>query len=196
MPMGSRLPDPRELPSSQMVVNGVMEKQMTVETWKDMVLNEQQVAKATQEYEILKRVFRKFDYEISRAAQNNSAIAGYLKTDCGADDICAGTLFPALAQRFPEGEVIIKSHTVSYPRIILNEGDASIYIDSRVDAFVQQGERTRRFLTSAMDAEAKLEKLSSTDSLTFDLRTHPISIPLLALFKKRVLPGNSFRLKD
>ncbi|VDO42160.1 unnamed protein product [Haemonchus placei] len=125
--------------------------------------------------------FRKFDYEISRAAQNNSAIAGYLKTDCGADDICAGTLFPALAQRFPEGEVIIKSHTVSYPRIILNEGDASIYIDSRVDAFVQQGDRTRRFLTSAMEAEAKLEKLSSTDSLTFNLRTHLISIPLLAL---------------
>ncbi|VDL87480.1 unnamed protein product [Nippostrongylus brasiliensis] len=38
--------------------------------------------------------YRKFDYEISRTAQNNSAIAGYLKTDCPSDDICAGTLFP------------------------------------------------------------------------------------------------------
>ncbi|XGW34211.1 hypothetical protein V3C99_018216 [Haemonchus contortus] len=54
----SRLPDPRELPSSQMVVNEVMERQMTSETWKDMVLNEQQVAKATQEDEILKRVYK------------------------------------------------------------------------------------------------------------------------------------------
>ncbi|KJH41088.1 hypothetical protein DICVIV_12944 [Dictyocaulus viviparus] len=97
--------------------------------------------------------YRKFDYEISRTAQNNSAIAGYLKTDCSNDDICAGTLFPALGQRFPGGEVIIKSHTVSYPRMIINEGNATIYIDSRVDAFVQQGDRTRRFLTSAMDAE-------------------------------------------
>ncbi|WKY14624.1 hypothetical protein Q1695_000283 [Nippostrongylus brasiliensis] len=102
--------------------------------------------------------YRKFDYEISRTAQNNSAIAGYLKTDCPSDDICAGTLFPALGQRFPGGEVIIKSHTVSYPRMIINEGNVTIYIDSRVDAFVQQGDRTRRFLTAAMDAEAKLEK--------------------------------------
>ncbi|KHJ99622.1 hypothetical protein OESDEN_00393 [Oesophagostomum dentatum] len=81
--------------------------------------------------------FAKFDYEISRTAQNNTAIAGYLKTDCPGDDICAGTLFPALGQRFPGGEVIIKSHTISYPRITLNEGNATIYIDSRVDAFVQ-----------------------------------------------------------
>ncbi|ETN84919.1 hypothetical protein NECAME_01479 [Necator americanus] len=102
----------------------------------------------------------KFDYEISRTAQNNSAIAGYLKTDCPGDDICAGTLFPALGQRFPGGEVIIKSHTISYPRMTINDGNATIYIDSRVDAFVQQGDRTRRFLTSAMDAEAKLEKFS------------------------------------
>lgn len=104
--------------------------------------------------------YRKFDYEISRNAQNNSAIAGYLKTDCPGDDICAGTLFPALGQRFPGGEVIIKSHTISYPRMIINDGNATIYIDSRVDAFVQQGDRIRRFLTSAMDAEVKLEKIS------------------------------------
>uniref|UniRef100_A0A0R3PFT1 BPI2 domain-containing protein n=1 Tax=Angiostrongylus costaricensis TaxID=334426 RepID=A0A0R3PFT1_ANGCS len=101
--------------------------------------------------------YRKFDYEISKAAQNNSAIAGYLKTNCPGDDICAGTLFPALGQRFPGGEVIIKSHTISYPRMIIRDGNATIYIDSRVDAFVQQGDRIRRFLTSAMDAEVKLE---------------------------------------
>ncbi|KAL6725056.1 hypothetical protein Aduo_019878 [Ancylostoma duodenale] len=110
--------------------------------------------------------YRKFDYEISRTAQNNTAIAGYLKTDCPGDDICAGTLFPALGQRFPGGEVIIKSHTISYPRMTINDGNATIYIDSRVDAFVQQGDRTRRFLTSAMDAEAKLEKFSSICSST------------------------------
>ncbi|EYB87432.1 hypothetical protein Y032_0263g602 [Ancylostoma ceylanicum] len=81
--------------------------------------------------------YRKFDYEISRTAQNNTAIAGYLKTDCPGDDICAGTLFPALGQRFPGGEVIIKSHTISYPRMTINDGNATIYIDSRVDAFVQ-----------------------------------------------------------
>ncbi|EPB77363.1 LBP / BPI / CETP family protein [Ancylostoma ceylanicum] len=82
--------------------------------------------------------YRKFDYEISRTAQNNTAIAGYLKTDCPGDDICAGTLFPALGQRFPGGEVIIKSHTISYPRMTINDGNATIYIDSRVDAFVQR----------------------------------------------------------
>ncbi|KAK5981694.1 Lipid-binding serum glycoprotein, partial [Trichostrongylus colubriformis] len=120
----------------------------------------------------------KFDYEISRTAQNNSAIAGYLKTDCGADDICAGTLFPALAQRFPGGEVIIKSHTVSYPRMILNEGNATIYIDSRVDAFVQQGDRTRRFLTSAMDAEAKLEKFRTSDFYYAAFLSRDIPVPM------------------
>ncbi|KAE9418323.1 hypothetical protein Angca_001214, partial [Angiostrongylus cantonensis] len=118
--------------------------------------------------------YRKFDYEISKLAQNNSAIAGYLKTNCPGDDICAGTLFPALRQRFPGGEVIIKSHTISYPRMIIGDGNATIYIDSRVDAFVQvdnfldfkQGDRIRRFLTSAMDAEVRLEKLLIRFGLT------------------------------
>lgn len=98
--------------------------------------------------------YRKFDYEISRQATNNSALVGYLKTDCGVGDICAGTLFPgenfqiqhwtsnfpqfpALGTRFPGGEVVIKSHTVSYPRVVLKKNNMTVYIDSRVDAFVQ-----------------------------------------------------------
>ncbi|CAI4226922.1 unnamed protein product [Auanema sp. JU1783] len=104
--------------------------------------------------------YRKFDYEISRTAQNNSAITGYLKTNCPSDDICAGTLFPALGQRFPDGEVVIKSHTISYPKMVIKENNITIYIDSKVDAFVQQGERSRRFLTAGMNAEIKLDKVS------------------------------------
>lgn len=38
--------------------------------------------------------YRKFDYEISKNSVNDSNIAGYLRTECGAQDICAGTLFP------------------------------------------------------------------------------------------------------
>lgn len=41
-----------------------------------------------------KLFFRKFDYEISKTSVNDSNIAGYLRTECGAKDICAGTLFP------------------------------------------------------------------------------------------------------
>ncbi|GMT34010.1 hypothetical protein PFISCL1PPCAC_25307 [Pristionchus fissidentatus] len=109
--------------------------------------------------------YRKFDYEISKSAQNNSAISGYLRTDCPGDDICAGTLFPALKERFPNGLVMIKSHTVSYPRLILTPGNATVLIDTRCDAFVQvkdddpkQGDRSRRFLTASMAVEIKLEE--------------------------------------
>ncbi|CAD6185241.1 unnamed protein product [Caenorhabditis auriculariae] len=104
--------------------------------------------------------YRRFDYEISRSAQNNTALAGYLKTECSTGDICAGTLFPALSSRFPGGEVVIKSHTVSYPKLVLKKNNATVYIDSRVDAFVQQGERTRRFLTASMNAEVKFDKVN------------------------------------
>ncbi|PIO63239.1 hypothetical protein TELCIR_15171 [Teladorsagia circumcincta] len=54
----SRLPDPRESPISQMVVNEVAEKQMTAEAWKDMIFNEREVAKATQEDETLCKVYK------------------------------------------------------------------------------------------------------------------------------------------
>ncbi|KAK6033354.1 hypothetical protein OSTOST_00432 [Ostertagia ostertagi] len=67
--------------------------------------------------------YRKFDYEISRTAQNNSAIAGYLKTDCAKDDICAGTLFPALGiSVFSGASHPLNHHTVSLHRNNSNEG--------------------------------------------------------------------------
>ncbi|KAK6038202.1 integrase core domain protein [Cooperia oncophora] len=53
----SRLPDPRELPSSEMVIDEVAEKQMMAETWEEIILNEDQVAKATQEDETLRKVY-------------------------------------------------------------------------------------------------------------------------------------------
>jgi len=58
--------------------------------------------------------YRKFDYEISQKSVNDSNIAGYLRTECGAKDICAGTLFPALAQSFPNGIVNIKVSSLAF----------------------------------------------------------------------------------
>ncbi|PAV80910.1 hypothetical protein WR25_06905 [Diploscapter pachys] len=107
--------------------------------------------------------YKTFDYEISRTAQNNTQLQGYLKTECAAGDICAGTLFPALGARFPNGEVVIKSHTITYPKMTIKKNNATIYIDSRVDAFVQQGDRVRRFLTASMNADVKLEKVRFTN---------------------------------
>ncbi|KAK0403412.1 hypothetical protein QR680_016900 [Steinernema hermaphroditum] len=107
--------------------------------------------------------YRKFDYEISKDALNNSAIAGYLKTDCGSEDICAGTLFPALGKRFSNGVVNIKTHTITFPHVRLEDGKAVVIVDSRIDAFVQQPDRNRRFLTATMLAELKLEKPSFKD---------------------------------
>ncbi|KAI6243971.1 putative lipid-binding protein OBI-1 [Aphelenchoides fujianensis] len=43
--------------------------------------------------------YRKFDYEISKQSVNDTNIAGYLRTECGAQDICAGTLFPGSSFR-------------------------------------------------------------------------------------------------
>jgi hypothetical protein len=36
--------------------------------------------------------YRKFDYEISETSVNDTNIAGYLRTECGPKDICAGLL--------------------------------------------------------------------------------------------------------
>ncbi|CAJ0569279.1 unnamed protein product, partial [Mesorhabditis spiculigera] len=102
--------------------------------------------------------YRKFDYEISKTAQNNSALAGYLRTDCGKDDICAGTIFPALKERFPNGMVVIKSHTSSYPKVVITEGKARVFVETKIDAYVQQTERTRRFLQCNMAAEVKYDE--------------------------------------
>uniref|UniRef100_A0A0M3I1K9 BPI2 domain-containing protein n=1 Tax=Ascaris lumbricoides TaxID=6252 RepID=A0A0M3I1K9_ASCLU len=103
--------------------------------------------------------YRKFDFEISKESVNNSALAGYLKTECNAEDVCAGTLFPALAARFPNGVVHIKTHTATYPHVRIEEGKALVLIESRVDALVQQSDRSRRFLTASMSVELILKKV-------------------------------------
>ncbi|KHN78397.1 hypothetical protein Tcan_06950 [Toxocara canis] len=115
--------------------------------------------------------YRKFDYEISKESVNNSALVGYLKTECGSEDVCAGTLFPALAARFPNGIVHIKTHTITYPRVRLDEGKALVLIDSRIDALVQQSDRSRRFLTASMSAELTLRKANFKNyALTAEMR--------------------------
>uniref|UniRef100_A0A0R3RJA6 BPI2 domain-containing protein n=1 Tax=Elaeophora elaphi TaxID=1147741 RepID=A0A0R3RJA6_9BILA len=102
--------------------------------------------------------YQSFDYEISKESINNSVLVGYLRTECGSEDVCAGTLFPALSSQYPGGMVQIKSHTTTYPRVRFEQNRGVIVIWSQVDAFVQQAEQTRRFLTSGMMAELKLEK--------------------------------------
>lgn len=61
--------------------------------------------------------YRSFDYEITDKTVNGTAISGYLRTECGAEEVCAGTLFPALTSRFPKGLVKISSHTVTFPLV-------------------------------------------------------------------------------
>lgn len=83
-------------------------------------------------------------------------IAGYLKTECGAKEICAGTLFPgewhfflqksmveivlllfffeALARNFPNGVVSIKSRTSTHPSVHIEKGKATITLQSRIEA--------------------------------------------------------------
>uniref|UniRef100_A0AC35UD12 BPI2 domain-containing protein n=1 Tax=Rhabditophanes sp. KR3021 TaxID=114890 RepID=A0AC35UD12_9BILA len=107
--------------------------------------------------------YRKLDFEINSSAINNTMIAGYLKTDCGVEDICAGTLFPSLAEKFPNGVVMIKTHTVSFPVVKISKGKVNITMESKVDAFVQQPDKKRRFLTANMFAEISLQKPSFKD---------------------------------
>ncbi|KAI1723240.1 hypothetical protein Ddc_07442 [Ditylenchus destructor] len=107
--------------------------------------------------------YRKFDFEISKQSVNDSNIAGYLRTECGAKDICAGTLFPALAQSFSNGLVNIKTHTVTFPHVRFEHGKAFIVVDSRIDAFVSQPDKNRRFLTASMLAELVLTKPTFKD---------------------------------
>ncbi|KAH7703525.1 Protein C06G1.1 a [Aphelenchoides avenae] len=90
-----------------------------------------------------RRKRRRFDYEISKTSVNDSNIAGYLRTECGVGDICAGTLFPALAQRFSQGVVNIKTHTITFPHVRLEQGKVVVVVDSRIDAFVSQPDRNR-----------------------------------------------------
>lgn len=107
--------------------------------------------------------YRKFDFEISKQSVNDSNIAGYLRTECGAKDICAGTLFPALAQSFSNGLVNIKTHTVTFPYVRFEHGKAFVVVDSRIDAFVSQPDKNRRFLTASMLAELVLLKPTFKD---------------------------------
>ncbi|VDO30239.1 unnamed protein product [Brugia timori] len=102
--------------------------------------------------------YRNFDYEISKESINNTLMVGYLRSECSSNDICAGTLFPALSVQYPNGMVQIKSHTTTPPTVRFEQDKGIIVIWSQVDAFVQQGEHTSPFLTSNMMAELKLEK--------------------------------------
>uniref|UniRef100_A0AC34FFQ4 Lipid-binding serum glycoprotein C-terminal domain-containing protein n=1 Tax=Panagrolaimus sp. ES5 TaxID=591445 RepID=A0AC34FFQ4_9BILA len=107
--------------------------------------------------------YRKFDYEISKSSVNDSSIAGYLRTDCGKNDVCAGTLFPSLSQQFSNGSVNIKTHTVSFPNVKLENGKVIIIVDSKIDAFVQQSDKNPRFLSASMLAEVSLQNLVFKD---------------------------------
>ncbi|KAI6205600.1 hypothetical protein M3Y94_00810400 [Aphelenchoides besseyi] len=121
--------------------------------------------------------YRKFDYEISKQSVNDTNIAGYLRTECGAQDICAGTLFPALAQRFSNGLVNIKTHTVTFPHVRFEPGKVVIVVDSRIDAFVAQSEKNRRFMTANMLAELGLRKVKFKDyTLTGQLNIESFKI--------------------
>ncbi|KAI6191483.1 hypothetical protein M3Y97_00233000 [Aphelenchoides bicaudatus] len=107
--------------------------------------------------------YRKFDYEISKNSINDTNIAGYLRTECGAKEICAGTLFPSLAQRFSNGLVNIRTHTVTFPQVRFEPGKVIITVDSRIDAFVSQVDKNRRFLTANMLAELQMHKIKFKD---------------------------------
>ncbi|VDN51385.1 unnamed protein product [Dracunculus medinensis] len=101
--------------------------------------------------------YRKFDYEVSAESMNNS-LSGYLRTECNEDEICAGTLFPALAVQFPKGIVKINTYTTTYPRISIRKDQATVSLWSRIDAHAQQINRTNRFLTAGMFAELVFKK--------------------------------------
>ncbi|VDK71211.1 unnamed protein product [Onchocerca ochengi] len=121
--------------------------------------------------------YRNFDYEISKESINNTLLVGYLRTECGGEDICAGSLFPALSNQYPDGVVQIKSRTTTYPRVRLEENKGVIVIWSQVDAFVQQSDRAHRFLTSGMMAELRLEKSTFQNySFTSELRIEKFKI--------------------
>ncbi|VDK47772.1 unnamed protein product [Anisakis simplex] len=107
--------------------------------------------------------YKQFNYEISKKSINSSTIVGYLKSECGSAEVCAGTLFPALAAKYPNGIVQIRTHTITYPRVRLDEGKAFITMDSRVEASVQQPNRIERFLTASMSVEMNLKKVTFND---------------------------------
>ncbi|VDN00732.1 unnamed protein product [Thelazia callipaeda] len=119
---------------------------------------------------------QKFDFDISKKSISDSMV-GYLRTECSAEDICAGTLFPALSAEYPDGMVAIKSHTTTYPRVRLEKTGGVIVLWSQVDSFVQQHESTHRFLTASMMVEFKLEKVKFHNySITSQLRVQKFKV--------------------
>ncbi|MCP9262989.1 LBP/BPI/CETP family domain-containing protein [Dirofilaria immitis] len=108
--------------------------------------------------------YRNFDYEISKESMNNTVLVGYLRTE-------------SLSTQYPGGIVQIKSHTTTYPRVRFEQNKGVIVIWSQVDAFVQQSERTHRFLTSGMMVELKLEKgIFRNYSFTSEMRIDKFKI--------------------
>ncbi|KAF7632575.1 BPI2 domain-containing protein [Meloidogyne graminicola] len=111
--------------------------------------------------------YRKFDYEISQSTIKDSEVAGYLRTECGVKEICAGTLFPALSKNFPNGVVAIKSRTSSFPTVLFQRGRGIVLVESRIDAFVNYStqQQNRRFLSANMHARLNLQNATFLDYL-------------------------------
>uniref|UniRef100_A0A0N5AHH1 BPI2 domain-containing protein n=1 Tax=Syphacia muris TaxID=451379 RepID=A0A0N5AHH1_9BILA len=121
--------------------------------------------------------YRKFNYEISKDSSSSESIVGYLRTGCGAEDVCAGTLFPALAAQFPNGLVQIKTRTSKSPTLIFTSGKGIASLDNRVDAFVQQGDKITRFLTARMTVDVAFSKFAFKDyELTMSLKIEKFKI--------------------
>uniref|UniRef100_A0A915LYV5 EF-hand domain-containing protein n=1 Tax=Meloidogyne javanica TaxID=6303 RepID=A0A915LYV5_MELJA len=111
--------------------------------------------------------YRKFDYEISQSTIKDPEVAGYLRTECGAKEICAGTLFPALSQNFPNGVVAIRSRTINFPSVLFERGKAVVLVESKIDAFVNHSsqQQNRRFLSANMYAKLNLQNATFLDYL-------------------------------
>uniref|UniRef100_A0A914L468 Lipid-binding serum glycoprotein C-terminal domain-containing protein n=1 Tax=Meloidogyne incognita TaxID=6306 RepID=A0A914L468_MELIC len=111
--------------------------------------------------------YRKFDYEISQSTIKDPEVAGYLRTECGAKEICAGTLFPALSQNFPNGVVAIRSRTINFPSVLFERGKAVVLVESKIDAFVNHSsqQQNRRFLSANMYAKLNLQNTTFLDYL-------------------------------
>ncbi|VDD96416.1 unnamed protein product [Enterobius vermicularis] len=107
--------------------------------------------------------YRKFDYEISKDSVGTESLVGYLRTSCGVEDVCAGTLFPALASRFPGGMVQIKTFTSKSPTLVFDGAKGVAAIESLVEAYVQQTDKTTRFLTAKMTVDVSLTKFAFKD---------------------------------
>ncbi|CAJ0918104.1 unnamed protein product, partial [Mesorhabditis belari] len=105
--------------------------------------------------------YRKFDYEISKTAQNNSALAGYLRTDCGKDDICAGTIFPALKEKFAAGSVRSFMWTTRSTHMYSNPIEPVAFLTANMAVEVKYDEP--KFLDYVFKAKLRIDKFKLTD---------------------------------